>query len=112
MPSLKILVGSQNPVKVAAAKEIFTQYFPEHPLDCQGMHAPSGVPDQPLGEDDTRIGAENRVKHLIKHHQADFYCAMEGGANQFFKVERRFPSIDTENRRSTDKNVQSTINTN
>jgi len=75
MPSLKILVGSQNPVKVAAAKEIFTQYFPEHTLDCQGMHAPSGVPDQPLGEDDTRIGAENRVKHLIKHYQADFYCA-------------------------------------
>jgi len=83
MPSLKILVGSQNPVKVAAAKEIFSQYFPEYSLDCQGMHAPSGVPDQPLGEDDTRIGAENRVKHLIKHHQADFYCAMEGGANQF-----------------------------
>ena len=83
MPSLKILVGSKNPVKIAAAKEIFNQYFPDRDIDCQGVHAPSGVPDQPLGESQTRLGAENRVTYLAQHYQADFFCAMEGGANLF-----------------------------
>lgn len=83
MKSLSILVGSKNPVKVAAAKAVFERYYPDHQIDCQGLHAPSGVPDQPIGEDETRIGAENRVRYLQQHHDADFYCAMEGGAADF-----------------------------
>lgn len=83
MKSLTILVGSKNPVKVAAAKAVFTRYFPDYNIDCQGLHAPSDVPDQPIGEDETRLGAENRVRYLQQHHTADFYCAMEGGAAEF-----------------------------
>ena len=81
--TLNVVVGSKNPVKVNAAKHIFSLYFPEHTIQCQGVHAPSGVPDQPLGEDETRIGAENRVKYCQAHYEADFYTAMEGGAEQF-----------------------------
>jgi len=80
---LKILVGSKNPVKVAAAKTVFELYYPDHEIDCLGLHAPSKVPDQPIGEDETRIGAENRVIFLQANHDADFYCAMEGGAADF-----------------------------
>ncbi|MBQ4838139.1 MULTISPECIES: inosine/xanthosine triphosphatase [Pseudoalteromonas] len=80
---LKILVGSKNPVKINAAKTIFQQYFPEQEIHCEGCHAPSGVPDQPLGELDTRLGAQNRVDYLKAHFDADFYCAMEGGAAKF-----------------------------
>ncbi|MFC3033603.1 inosine/xanthosine triphosphatase [Pseudoalteromonas fenneropenaei] len=82
-PTLTVLVGSTNPVKIAAAKSVFSQYFVEHHIHCEGLHAPSLVPDQPLGEEETRVGAENRVRYLQAHHQADFYCAMEGGAAEF-----------------------------
>ncbi|NMP78550.1 inosine/xanthosine triphosphatase [Pseudoalteromonas arctica] len=80
---LKIIVGSKNPVKINAAKHIFTMYFPECIIDCEGVNAPSGVPDQPIGADETRIGAQNRVNYCKKHHHAHYYVAMEGGAEQF-----------------------------
>ena len=80
---LNIIVGSKNPVKVNAAKRVFTVFFPEHDIHCHAIHAPSQVPEQPIGEDETRIGAENRVAYAKQHHQADFYIAMEGGAAQF-----------------------------
>ena len=56
-------MGSKNPVKINAAKCIFSIYFPERDIDCQGVNAPSGVPDQPIGEEQTRIGAQNRVNY-------------------------------------------------
>ena len=83
MTTITVLVGSVNPVKISAAQSVFESYFPNNNIDCTGIHAPSGVPEQPLGEEQTRVGAENRVKHLQQHHQADFYCAMEGGAHEF-----------------------------
>lgn len=81
--TLCILVGSKNPVKINAARSIFSLYYPAMTIDCQGVDAPSQVPDQPIGEDETRIGAENRVLYCQQYHQADFYVAMEGGAEQF-----------------------------
>ncbi|TMP31543.1 non-canonical purine NTP phosphatase [Pseudoalteromonas rubra] len=83
MAVIKVLVGSKNPVKINAARQIFMQYYPDHDIQCEGLHAPSGVADQPLGEPDTLLGAQNRVHHLVDHHTADYYCAMEGGAHQF-----------------------------
>ncbi|WP_213610759.1 inosine/xanthosine triphosphatase [Pseudoalteromonas sp.] len=80
---IKIIVGSKNPVKINAAKHIFTMYFPEHVIECSGVHAPSNVPDQPLGEEQTHLGAQNRVNYCKAQHQADYYVAMEGGAAQF-----------------------------
>ncbi|MBT2152004.1 inosine/xanthosine triphosphatase [Pseudoalteromonas tetraodonis] len=81
--SIKIIVGSKNPVKINAAKHIFAMYFPEHVIECSGVHAPSEVPDQPLGEEQTCLGAQNRVNYCKSHYQADYYMAMEGGAAQF-----------------------------
>ncbi|MGS0536641.1 inosine/xanthosine triphosphatase [Pseudoalteromonas sp. SaAl2] len=80
---LNILVGSKNPVKINAAAHVFTAFFPQHEIKCVGIHAPSEVPDQPIGEEQTRVGAENRVAYAKQHHHADFYVAMEGGAAQF-----------------------------
>jgi inosine/xanthosine triphosphatase len=76
---LRILVGSKNPVKINAARSIFSLYYPDMTIDCQGVDAPSQVPDQPIGEDE----AQNRVLYCQQHYQADFYVAMEGGAEQF-----------------------------
>lgn len=83
LQSIKIIVGSKNPVKINAAKHIFAMYFPEHVIECSGVHAPSEVPDQPLGEEQTCLGAQNRVNYCKSHYQADYYMAMEGGAAQF-----------------------------
>ena len=82
-PVLRLVVGSQNPVKVAAAKQTLALYFPEHHIECLGVDAPSSVSDQPLGEQQTLLGAQNRVAYCKQHYQADYYMAMEGGAAQF-----------------------------
>ena len=47
------------------------------------MSAPSGVPDQPMTADETRLGAVNRVEYCKAHGKADFYVAMEGGVDEF-----------------------------
>ena len=80
---ITLIVGSQNPVKINAAHATLATYFPEHIIDCEGVDAPSGVDDQPLGETQTLLGAQNRVSHCQAHYDADFYMAMEGGAACF-----------------------------
>ena len=85
---ISILVGSNNPVKIAAARDAIGQYFPDAHIECHGMHAPSLVADQPMTEAETKLGAINRAKfcqqHAIATHQpANFYIAMEGGVDQF-----------------------------
>lgn len=80
---LKIVVGSQNPVKINAAKVAIEQFFPLAEIQCQGVQCPSGVRDQPMTEEETRLGAENRLKWCQDHYQADFYVTMEGGVDSF-----------------------------
>lgn len=78
---ITILVGSANPVKIAAAKESFAQFFSEEELHVEGIGVPSGIPDQPLSDDETFQGAKNRVENLkALGEEADFYVAFEGGA--------------------------------
>ncbi len=53
------MVGSRNPAKVRPAQEVFAQLQPS--ATVVGRDVPSGVPDQPLGEEETRRGAVNRA---------------------------------------------------
>jgi len=85
---ISILVGSNNPVKIGAARDAIALYFPDAHIECHGMHAPSLVAEQPMTEAETKLGAINRAKfcqkYAIEHHQpASFYIAMEGGVDQF-----------------------------
>lgn len=78
---VKVLVGSKNPVKINATKEAFAHYYAE--LDVQGVSVASGVPDQPMGEQNYE-GAITRAKNLAAEHEADFYVGIEGGiANEY-----------------------------
>ena len=61
---MKVLVGSQNKVKVAAAEEAFKEYF--EGVVAEGIKVESNVADQPVNEDIYR-GARNRVDNLIKY---------------------------------------------
>jgi len=81
MEKIRILVGSQNPVKIAAVKEAFSKYFKS--FDVIGIDVPSGVPSQPVGEETFR-GAQNRALALKKINEekkigAEFFVGIEGG---------------------------------
>ena len=47
---MRVLVGSANPVKIAAVRDAFEPCFPGAVVE--GIEASSGVPAQPVGEGD------------------------------------------------------------
>lgn len=85
-PILRILVGSTNPVKRAAAEGAFIKAFANHRIECEAISVPSGVADQPMTEADTKLGAQNRTLHCASRDvqkDCDYYVAMEGGVDHF-----------------------------
>jgi inosine/xanthosine triphosphatase len=72
-----IAIGSKNPVKVAAVQAVFKPIFPEAWYAVTTV--PSGVPDQPWGDEETRQGALNRAKAALQQNQADYGLGLEGG---------------------------------
>lgn len=76
----KVLVASKNPVKINAAKLAFEKAFGEE-FEIEGISVQSGVSDQPMTDEETLAGAENRVENLIKEHNADYYIGIEGGCS-------------------------------
>ena len=80
---IKVVVGSKNPIKISAAKTAICEMFALNDVECVGINAPSGVPEQPMTNEDTQLGAINRVKYCQQHAQADYYVAFEGGVDQF-----------------------------
>ena len=72
---MKIIVGSNNPVKIGAVVEGFMQYYP----DCEviGKQVYSGISEQPMSEEETVRGATNRAVAALEH--GDFGVGLEGG---------------------------------
>jgi len=82
---MRVLVGSANPVKIAAVRDVFESYF--NGAEVEGIETPSGVPAQPIGED-TFTGAQNRAGALIalnaeRELGAEFCVGLEGGIAQY-----------------------------
>ncbi|MBM6550198.1 inosine/xanthosine triphosphatase [Marinomonas ostreistagni] len=83
---IRIQVGSNNPVKHGAAIKAFSKAFPDRAIHCEQSHAPSGVAEQPMSEDETKLGSQNRASHCAqqdKKQAFDYYVAMEGGVHLF-----------------------------
>lgn len=79
---LKVVVGSHNPVKVGAVRNALEPLFPGIEVTFEGMHAPSGVAEQPMTVAETREGALNRMNYCRQHGgEADFYVALESGVD-------------------------------
>ncbi len=57
------VVGSANPVKLAAAGAVLARAFPG--CVVRGAAVASGVPDQPWGDDETRRGAAERARAAL-----------------------------------------------
>ncbi|WP_341227488.1 inosine/xanthosine triphosphatase [uncultured Arcticibacterium sp.] len=77
---MKVIVASKNPVKISAARKGFELNFPGVNINFEGVSVPSGVPDQPMGSQETYDGAYNRAVAARKlQPDADYWVGLEGG---------------------------------
>ena len=76
----KVIVASKNPVKIQSVKKGFEKMFPSRKFEFVGVSVSSDVSDQPVGDDETFLGAKNRVDNAFKEYSnAKFYVGIEGG---------------------------------
>ena len=72
------VVGSTNPVKIGAALAVLARLSPA--VSVHGVAVPSGVPDQPWGDDETIRGARARaIAALERDTAAELAVGIEGG---------------------------------
>jgi inosine/xanthosine triphosphatase len=71
---LVVHVGSVNPVKIEAVRNVFSQYCPE--LEVEGSVTHTSVPDEPW-EDDVKRGAKERAWQVMQN--ADIGVGIEAG---------------------------------
>ncbi len=80
--TLRVIVGSKNPVKVGCTREAFSQAFGKLGL-VEGVDAISNIPAQPRSEEEALLGAKNRATHaksLVP--DADYWVGIEGGVDE------------------------------
>lgn len=73
----RVVVGSANPVKVAAVRTVFARVVPV--ADVTNIEVASGVPDQPWGDEETIRGATARARAARETTDADLGVGIEGG---------------------------------
>jgi len=76
----KIIVASQNPVKLQATLTAFQRMFAEEQFEIEGVSVESGVSEQPASDNETYQGASNRVENAFTAApDADYWVGLEGG---------------------------------
>lgn len=76
----KIVVASQNPVKINATLEGFQRVFPDETFTASGVSVATGVADQPMTSHETMQGALNRAQNARDAQpEADYWVGIEGG---------------------------------
>jgi inosine/xanthosine triphosphatase len=78
--SLRIAIGSTNPAKIKAVKTAFLTMG--LPITSEVIDAPSGVPAQPLSDEQTLQGARNRARFSFSaflDQGFDYGVGLEGG---------------------------------
>lgn len=60
---MHLFLGSTNPVKINAVTIAISETFPDAVV--QGIDVDSGVSAQPMSDQETRVGAENRAKAAL-----------------------------------------------
>ncbi|MBP1911637.1 inosine/xanthosine triphosphatase [Thermococcus stetteri] len=74
---MKVAVGSTNPAKVKAVREVFQGIYGD--VEVVPIEVDSGVPDQPMGLEETVKGAINRARQALEKTGADFGVGIEAG---------------------------------
>ena len=75
---MKIIVGSQNPIKIKATENVFKKVFGED-IEIKGIKVDSEVFHTPSSFEETTQGAINRAKRALEKIPADFGVGLEGG---------------------------------
>lgn len=77
-----IAVGSERASKIDPVREIFQKHFSD--IVVVGVKVASGVPDQPLHDDEMFQGALNRAKAALqKVPKAEYGVGIEGGLHKY-----------------------------
>lgn len=72
-----VVVGSTNPVKVAAVRAVLARAG--SPAAVESVAVASGVRDQPFGDAETIRGATQRARAALAAMDADLAVGLEGG---------------------------------
>jgi inosine/xanthosine triphosphatase len=75
---MKIIIGSNNPAKVAAVKNAFHYQQTEF----ISLDIPSGVKEQPFSDEETIKGAINRAVGALQMGNGDIGIGLEGGVQE------------------------------
>lgn len=87
----RVIVASNNPVKINAVKIGFEKMFPAEQFEVKGVSASSGVTDQPMNNQETITGAVNRAENAkVQVQDADYWVGIEGGVE---KIENEMESF-------------------
>ncbi len=78
-----VIVGSKNPVKISCTDIAFHQALEEGAFLIEGLNVSSGVDDQPIGDEQTYLGAFNRAQNSKNvFPEADYWVGIEGGVDE------------------------------
>jgi inosine/xanthosine triphosphatase len=81
-----IVIASKNPVKGKAILRGFQKVFPDKVFELRVIDVPSNVREQPVGDDETRLGAANRIQAArVDCPDVDYWTAIEGGVTDIDK---------------------------
>jgi inosine/xanthosine triphosphatase len=79
------VVGSRNPVKIAAARAVLSRVHGER-VRVEACPVETGISDQPWGDEETLRGALNRARAALRVDGASLGIGLEGG---LVEVDRR-----------------------
>jgi inosine/xanthosine triphosphatase len=79
---MKVAVGSENPVKIEAVRLAFTKIWPDKTWEFISVNANSKVSDQPMSDQESITGAQNRAYHALNEIQADYGVGLESGLQE------------------------------
>ncbi len=73
----RVVVGSTNPVKIAAVRAVVARVAPDAVVE--GVAVESGVPAQPHGDEETQAGARQRARSALIAGAGTLGVGLEGG---------------------------------
>lgn len=79
---MKIVVASTSAIKFKAVRHALKQIPPYFDFDVRTAKAPSGVNEQPLGLEETALGAENRLIVVERDHPDALIISIENGLDR------------------------------
>ncbi|HEY2421778.1 MAG TPA: DUF84 family protein [Neobacillus sp.] len=75
---MRVIIGSRNPAKITAVKNIFL----DENTEFISLDIPSGVNEQPFSDEETIKGAINRAVGALKQGNGDIGFGLEGGVQE------------------------------